>query len=803
MTNHWVDIKNTNLVLVMGGNAAEAHPVGFRWAIDARNNNNAKILVIDPRFTRSAAVADKYVPLRPGADIAFLYGVLNYLIQNDKYQHEYVREYTNASFLVREDFDFHDGLFSGWNADKGQYDKSSWNYQFDDEGFALQDKTLTHERCVWSLLKKHISRYTPEVVEKVCGTSQADFMAACEMIAETAAPDKTMTSLYALGWTEHTIGSQIIRTMAILQLVLGNIGMPGGGINALRGHTNVQGITDIGPMATALPAYMALPNDKQVDLQTYLASATPKPTARGQVNYWSNLPKFFISMLKSFYGDKATPENDFGYDWLPKWDKLYDTMHYVSMIEEGKVNGLLVQGYNMMASMPNTSKTVSALSKLKFLVVIDPLDCETANFWKNDPVYNNVDTASIQTEVFNLPSSCFAEEEGSITNSGRWLQWHWAGVEPPGEGKTDSAIIAKIMLKVKELYAKEGGKQPDPVLNMTWNYSMPEHPSSEDVAKEMNGSALVDVKDDNGNIILKKGQQLSSFAQLRADGTTASACWIYTGCWTEAGNQMARRDNADPSGLGNHLGWSWAWPLNRRILYNRASLDRQGKPWDPKREIIRWEGSKWGGFDVPDFSAAPPGSEVNPFIMQADGVGDLFALGKMAEGPFPEHYEPVESPVGENYLHPKVMASPTVRIFPADVKDIGTPAKYPYVCTTYRLTEHFHTLTKNAWLNAITQPEAFAEISETLAQKLRIQHGDEIKVSSLRGYVKVKAVVTKRIKRLDVNGHEVEVVGLPIHWGIMGEARKGHLTNRLTPSVGDSNTQTPEFKTFLVNVEKL
>lgn len=801
MTNHWVDIKNTDLVVVMGGNAAEAHPVGFRWAIDAKIHNKAKILVIDPRFTRTAAVADEYVPLRPGTDIAFLNGVLNYLITNDKYQHEYVREYTNASFLVRDDFAFNEGLFSGWDESKGQYDRSSWNYQFDADGYALRDMELKHPRCVWNLLKEHVSRYTPEVVENICGTSQADFFKACEMIAETSARNKTMTSLYALGWTEHTIGSQIIRNMAILQLILGNIGMPGGGINALRGHTNVQGITDIGSMATSLPGYLNLPQDKHVDLQTYLAANTPKMTARGQINYWSNYPKFFISLLKSFYGDNATPENNFGYDWMPKWDMLYDTMNYIDMMEHGKVNGLLVQGYNVVASMANKHKTVSALSKLDFLVVIDPLKSETSHFWQNHGEFNDVDPASIKTEVFSLPSSLFAEEEGSITNSGRWLQWHWAGAQPPGEGKTDSAIIAELMLRVRKLYAEEGGALPEQVLNMSWNYSQPDHPSSEEVAKEFNGRALVDLKDPNGNIILKKGQQLSSFGQLRDDGSTASACWIYTGSWTEAGNQMARRDNSDPSGLGNHLGWSWAWPLNRRILYNRASLDRQGKPWDPKRAIISWDGTKWGGYDVPDFTAAPPGSDVNPFIMQQDGMGRLFAVDKMVEGPFPEHYEPVESPIGTNPLHPNVITSPTVRIL-TKLNELGTADEFPYVGTSYRLTEHFHTLTKNSLLNAITQPEAFAEISETLAKKIGVKAGDLIKVSSRRGYLKLKAVVTKRIKLFHVNGKEVEVVGLPIHWGFFGETHKSILTNTLTPSIGDSNTHTPEFKAFLVNVEK-
>ncbi len=801
MTNHWVDIKNANLVLVMGGNAAEAHPVGFRWAIDAKINNKAKILVVDPRFTRSAAVADEHVRLRPGTDIAFLSGVLNYLITNDKYQKEYVREYTNASFIVRSDFDFADGMFSGWDDAKKQYNRSSWNYEFDEDGYARRDPTLTHPRCVFNLLKKHVSRYTPDVVSNICGTPEVDFLKACEMIAETAAPDKTMTSLYALGWTEHTVGAQNIRTMAMIQLMLGNIGMPGGGINALRGHTNVQGLTDVGVMATALPGYLALPHERFATLGAYLEGNTPKTTGRGQVNYWSNYPKFFISLLKSFYGNKATPENEYGYHWLPKWDKMYDTMQFMDMMENSEVNGFIVQGYNVVACMPNKNKSIRALSNLKFLVVIDPLSCETANFWQNHGEFNDVDPASIQTEVFNLPSSCFAEEEGSITNSGRWVQWHWQGAEPPGEGKTDSAVIAEIMMKVRELYEKEGGAGAESFLNMRWDYSQPKHPASDEIAKEINGRALADLTDANGNVVVKKGQLFSSFAQLRDDGSTECGMWIYAGCWTEAGNQMARRDNADPSGLGNHLGWSWAWPLNRRILYNRASLDPSGKPWDPKREIISWQGNKWGGFDVPDFTAAAPGSGVNPFIMQPEGVGRLFAIDKMAEGPFPEHYEPMESPIGTNPLHPDVVTSPTVRVFAND-SNFGTSDQYPYVATTYRLTEHFHTLTKSARLNAITQPEAFAEISETLAEKIGVQSGDIVKVTSIRGYVKVKAAVTKRVKALQVNGQTVEVVGLPIHWGFKGAARKTYLTNVLTPSVGDSNTQTPEFKAFLVNIEK-
>ena len=803
MTNHWVDIKNANLIVIMGGNPAEAHPVGFRWVVDAKIHNNAKILVIDPRFTRSAAVADEYMALRAGTDIVFLLGVVNYLLANDRIQHEYVRNYTNADFLVREDFSFQDGLFSGYDAEKGVYDKTSWAYQLDSEGFAKRDPSLSDPRCVLNLLREHVSRYTPDVVENICGTPQDRFKVACEMIAETAAPNKTMSSLYALGWTEHTTGSQNIRAMAIIQLLLGNIGMPGGGVNALRGHTNVQGITDLGIMATALPGYLALPSEKRhPDLSTFLATVTPKLQVRGQINFWGNYPKFFISLLKSFYGDKATPENNFGFDWLPKWDTLNDFLYTTSVMEEGKLNGCICQGVNMIASFPDTNRSVQALSKLKYLVVIDPLDNETSSFWENHGEFNDVNSASIQTEVFRLPSSCFAEEDGSRVNSARWLQWHWKGADIPGEGRGDSQCIAGIMMAVRRLYESEGGTAPDPLLNMSWNYANPEAPTAEAVAREMNGRALADLTDASGNIVVRKGQQLSAFGQLRDDGTTSCGCWIFSGCWTEAGNQMARRDNADPSGLGNTPGWAWAWPLNRRVLYNRASMDPQGNPWDPKRKLLWWNGTAWTGYDVPDFAVtAAPGSAVTPFIMQPDGVGGLFAQGKLAEGPFPEHYEPMETPLGTNPLHPNVVFNPMARII-NNHDNFGDSARFPYVATTYRLTEHFHTLTKASKLNAVTQPEAFAEISETLAKKIGVKSGDMIKVSSSRGFVKVKAAVTKRIQKLTVNGREVETVGLPIHWGFKGAAVKGYLTNRLTPSVGDANTQTPEYKAFLVNVEK-
>lgn len=803
MTNHWVDIRNANLIVVMGGNAAEAHPVGFRWAMEAKIHNNARLIVIDPRFTRTASVADFYTPIRSGTDITFLSGVIRYLLENDKIQHQYVSAYTNASLIVREDFGFDDGLFSGYDPETRSYDKTSWHYELDEQGFAQRDNTLAHPRCVYNLLLKHVSRYTPEMVENICGTPQADFLKVCAMLAETSAPNLTTSFLYALGWTQHSVGAQNIRTMAMIQLLLGNMGMAGGGINALRGHSNIQGLTDIGLLSQSLPGYMTLPSDKQTDLQTYLTANTPKPLLPEQVNYWGNYPKFFISMMKAFYGDKAQAENSWGFDWLPKWDKGYDVLQYFDMMHRGEVNGYLCQGFNPLASFPNKQKVGESLAKLKFLVTIDPLDTETANFWQDHGEYNRTDPSQIQTEVFRLPSTCFAEENGSIVNSARWLQWHWKGADGPGDARNDGEILAGIYLRLRQMYADEGGALPEAVLNMSWNYLTPDSPASEEVAMESNGRALADLVDDKGTVLAKKGQQLSSFAQLRADGSTASGCWIFAGSWTPEGNQMARRDNSDPHGLGNTPGWSWAWPLNRRILYNRASADPMGNPWDPKRQLIKWDGAKWAGDDIPDYSAAPPGSDVGPFIMQQEGMGRLFALDKMAEGPFPEHYEPFETPIGTNPLHPGVISNPAARIFPDDLNAMGEAAQFPYVGTTYRLTEHFHYWTKHSLLNAIAQPQQFVEIGERLAGSLGIKQGDTVKVSSKRGYIKAVAVVTKRLRTLAVDGKQVDTIGIPIHWGFMGVAKKGFLANSLTPFVGDANTQTPEFKAFLVNVEKV
>ena len=775
----------------MGGNAAEAHPVGFRWAIEAQKNNNAEIIVVDPRFTRTAAVADHYAPIRSGADIAFLLGAIRYLIASSQVNHEYVKAYTNASFIVRDDYAFHDGLFSGYDAEKRQYDRSTWFYQLDDQGYALKDESLQHPRCVWNLLKDHVSRYTPDVVANITGTPIDMFDHVCKALGSTAADNRVATILYATGWTQHSKGAENIRCMAMIQLLLGNMGMAGGGVNALRGHSNIQGITDLGLLAQSLPGYLKLPSDKDVDLATHLKHHTPAALEADQTNYWQHYPAFFVSLLKSFYGKSATAENNFGYDMMPKWDQSYDMLRVFEMMNKGEMNGYICQGFNPVASMSNKQKTLDSLSKLKYLVVIDPLVTETSTFWQNKPNVNEVDTASIDTEVFRLPCACFAEEDGTIVSSARWLQWHWKAADMPGETKGDAEILAGIFLKMRDMYQQEGGTYPDPILALDWNYAIPAAPNTKELCQELNG------KDANG-------KQLSSFSKLKADGSTNSACWLYTGSWTEAGNQTARRDNSDPSGLGLTPDWAWAWPANRRVLYNRASTHPDGSPWDKSRILVEWNGNKWVGSDVPDFNAKlPPSKNASPFIMQPEGVGRLFALDKMAEGPFPEHYEPFETPIGTNPLHKNVISNPAARLFKDDAAQLGTKEDYPFVGTTYRLTEHFHTWTSHSHFNAVLQPEQFVEIGVGLAEEKGIKNADMIRVTSKRGSIVAKAYVSKRITPLHVNGQAVHTVGIPIHWGYEGDTKPGYLANTLSPCVGDANSQTPEYKAFLVNVEKV
>ncbi len=803
MTNAWTDIKNTDLVIVMGGNAAEAHPCGFKWVTEAKAHRGARLIVVDPRFTRTAAVADYYAPIRPGSDIVFLMGLIRWMIANDKVQWDYVRAFTNASFLVKDEFGWSDGLFTGYDEGKRDYDKSSWDYQIGDDGFARVDPTLEHPRCVWNLLKAHVDAYTPEMVERVCGTPKDKFLHIAAMIGECSARDKTMTLMYALGWTQHSKGSQNIRGMAMLQLILGNIGVRGGGMNALRGHSNIQGLTDMGLMSNLLPGYLNMPTEREADLPSYLSSRAFKPLRPGQTSYWQNYPKFFVSFMKAMWGEVAQPGNDWAYHYLPKLDvPTYDIIRMFELMDQGHVNLYFCQGFNPLLAFPDRGKSTSALSKLKLLVVMDPLETETARFWENHGEHNPVDTGAIQTEVIQLPTSCFAEDEGSLTNSGRWLQWHWPAGAPPGQARHDTWIMAQIFLRMRALYQAEGGVFPDPIVNLHWPYADPGEPTPEELAHEINGRALAPVTDlkDPTKVLAEAGKLVTNFSQLRDDGSTACACWIYSGCWNEAGNNMARRDNLDPDDTGAYPNWSFSWPVNRRTLYNRASCDIDGNPWDPSRVLIRWTGEKWEGYDVPDIAPTAKPQDVGPFIMNPEGVSRLFSRGMMRDGPFPTHMEPFESPLA-NVFNPQMRGNPVARVFETDAAHLGTSDEFPYVATSYRLTEHFHYWTKTNRVNAALQPEFFVEISEELAAERGITKGGWVRVWSARGQVRAKALVTKRIRPLICDGKTVHVVGIPLHWGFVGAAKKGWGPNSLTPAVGDANIETPEYKAFLVNIE--
>lgn len=808
MTNGWVDIRNADVILVMGGNPAENHPCGFKWVIEAKKKRNAKLIVVDPRFTRTAAVADHFAQIRVGTDIAFLLGLIRYALGRDRYHRDYVAQHTNAGFLVGEGFALSEatGLFGGFDAEKQAYDRSGWAYELGPDGYAVVDPTLEHPRSVFQLLRRHVERYTPEVVGSICGLSPELFERTAELITASFPADRAGTILYALGWTHHSTSVQTIRAAAMLQLLLGNVGRPGGGVNALRGHSNIQGATDMAGAFHVLPGYLKAPSANHDSLAAWSAAASPRPLRPEAVNYAANAPKFMVSLLKAFFGEHATAENDFAYHHLPKlpeganhsWVNLFDDM------VQGKLKGMVSFGMNPVANGPNSPKMVAALSKLDFLVMIENFENETATFWKAPADLGGAAPADIATEVFQLPAANFAEKDGSFTNSARWVQWKWQAVDPPGQARPDQEILARIVLALRELYRQEGGAFPDPVLQLTWDYANPTCPSLDEVAREVNGRALVDLKDAAGNVTVKAGQQLATFGALAADGSTASGNWVYCGSYTEAGNLAKRRDTADPTGLGMFPQWAWNWPANRRVLYNRAGADAAGQPWDPQRPGLRWTGSKWAG-DVPDFTASsPPEAGLGAFVMLPEGVAKLYA-GEFVDGPFPEHYEAAESPV-PNQLHPAVSSNPALKRF-TSAHDLLADSDadreaFPIICTTYRLTEHFHYWTQHNPMNVQLQPEFFVEIPVELAAEKGIANQDLVRLTSKRGSLEGKALVTKRIKPMTVDGRQVWQIGFPIHWGYTGRM-KGALANLLTAAVTDPNSGTPEYKAFLVRLEKV
>lgn len=807
----------------------------MKWVMRAKENGG-KLVVVDPRFTRTAAKADIYAPLRSGTDIAFLGGMIKYIIENNLFFKDYVVNYTNATFLVNPEFKGPgelNGLFSGYDEKGRKYDKKTWAFQMDENGIPKKDPTLKDPNCVFQLLRKHYSRYTVDKVSSITGTPQEKLVEVYKTYASTGTRDRVGTELYAMGWAQHTVGTQNIRTMCIIQLLLGNIGMAGGGVNALRGESNVQGSTDFGLLFHILPGYNAVPSASLVDLKAYIEKFTPKTKDPKSVNWWGNRPKYITSYLKAIYGKAATQENDFGYSWLPKldegmncsWLMLFDQMF------KGKFEGFFAWGQNPACSGANAGKVRKALAKLKWMVNVNLFDNETGSFWKGP----EMNPKEIQTEVFLLPACSSVEKEGSLSNSGRLAQWRYKAIEPIGSSMPDAEMMNELYFRVKKLYQKEGGKFPAPIVNLTWDYGEKgpdgriKHVDIHLVAREVNGYYLDDIFDKKvtpPKQLGKKGELCTNFVTLQADGTTSCGNWIYSGSYTQKEgkiiNMMARRGKDDPTGLALFPGWAWCWPVNRRIIYNRASVDPQGSPWNPKRAVIRWNATKedpntkkpgvWEG-DVPDGPAPPMADEKAgkyPFIMRADGMGGIFGPG-LSEGPFPEHYEPLECPLQENPMS-KQKSNPTIKLFydkgsglPEDIF-YSCDIRYPYVATTYRVSEHWQTgvMTRHVPWQLEMQPQMFVEMSEELAKEKGIKDGDKVTVSSGRGKLWAIAIVTNRFKPFKVAGSTIHQVGMPWHfgWQYPEDGSGGESANLLTPTIGDANTMIPESKAFMVNVEK-
>ncbi|AMK12601.1 formate dehydrogenase major subunit [Pseudodesulfovibrio indicus] len=796
MTNHWIDIQNSDCILIMGSNAAENHPISFKWVTRAQEKG-ATLIHVDPRFTRTSAKADFYAGIRSGADIAVLGGMIKYILEKDLIFKDYVVDYTNASFIVGDKYKFEDGMFSGYNEKTRSYDKSTWAFAMDADGNPKKDPTLQDPNCVYQLMKKHYSRYDLDKVVSISGMNKADLVKLYETYAATGKADKAGTIMYAMGWTQHTVGVQNIRCMAMIQLLLGNIGIAGGGVNALRGESNVQGSTDHCLLYHIIPGYLATPQASQPDLATYNKANTPVSNDPKSANWWQNFPKYSASLIKSMW-QNDTPED--AYQFLPRLDSLsameYSWLTLFDKMEKGQFKGLLSWGMNPACSGANAEKNRKAMANLDWLVNVNIFPNETGWFWEGP----GLDPSTIKTEVFFLPCAVSIEKEGSVTNSGRWMQWRYKGPDAPNGQKPDGDLMYELMKEIQHLYEKEGGVYPKPITRLTWDAIATDGVfDAHKTAKLINGHFTRDVEIKGK--LYKKGQQVPSFAFLQADGSTASGNWLYCHSYTDAGNMAARRDltqTPEQANIGLYPNFSWCWPVNRRVLYNRASVDLQGKPWNPQKAVIAWNGEKWVG-DVPDGGWAP-GTKY-AFIMRKHGHGQLFGPGR-ADGPLPEYYEPLECPVKE---HPfsKTLHNPTALTFDAEEKAVCDP-RYPLVGTTYRVTEHWQTgvMTRNqTWLTE-AEPQVFVEMSPELAELRGIENGEKVMVDSLRGTIWAKAIVTKRLKPFTVQGTIVHQVGLPWHFGWTWPKDGGDSANILTPSVGDPNTGIPETKAFMVNVRK-
>ena len=808
MTNHWNDIANCDRILAIAANPAENHPAAFGHITEAIDRG-ARLIVVDPRFTRSAAKAHIYCPIRSGSDVAFIGGIIRYVIDDieqnpDSYNLTYITEYTNALYLVNPDFQGPadlDGLFTGYDPDTRTYDKSKWTFQSDAGGVPLRAATLEDPDCVFQVLKRHFDRYTPAMVNRVTGAPEEKLLEVARTFAESGAAGSSGTIMYAMGATHHTNGTQIIRSYAILQLLLGNIGIAGGGINAMRGESNVQGSTDMCLLSHILPGYLPVVRHTDDSLQTYLDRVTPTSNDPLSLNWWKNTDKYIVSLLKAWWGDAATPDNDFAFHFLPKVHagKNYTHIALFEAMEKGEINGLMCWGQNPAVGGPNANQERQALSRLDWLVCVDLWETETAAFWKRP----GVDPADIDTEVYLLPAVNSYEKEGSVTNSGRWMQWRYRCADPPGEARPDLDIVNDLMVRVRGLYDGDGSApNRDAILKLTWDYGT--HADPNDVAKEVNGYDIA------------TGKLAPSFSALQADGSTSSGNWLYCGSYVEPeaepdapipGNRASRRGLDDgPYNIGLYSRWGWCWPVNRRIIYNRASVDLDGIPWDERRPVIWWKEDGWTG-DVPDGGAAPMNEGgYYPFIMKSPGRAFIFGgnvgprEGSLVDGPLPEHYEPWESPLDANPLS-GTRNDPVITVWRPE--DRGMPDEYPIVATTYRVVEHWQAgqMTRNlSWL-VEQMPDMFVEMSEELAADRGIANGDRVIIENKRGMVEAVALVTKRFKPFFLNGKRVDQIGMPWHWGYTGLST-GDSANVLTPSIGDPNTTIPEFKAFLCDIRK-
>jgi formate dehydrogenase major subunit len=864
-TNYQQDLANSDCILFMGSNMAEAHPVGFRWPMKAKEKG-APLIHVDPRFTRTSALCDVYVGIRAGSDVAFLGGLINYVLSNDRWFKEYVVNYTNAATIIQEGFrDTEDlaGLFSGYHGDgaTGKYDaqEGRWGYEGSSseeadsardgslrppamlkeeqgmQGHALQagasshsaprqsmtaasadqplrDLTLQHPRCVFQVLKRHFARYTPAVVSQVCGCTPEELVRVAELLCANSGPERTSAIVYALGWTQHTTGVQMIRSAGILQLLLGNMGRPGGGIMAMRGHSTIQGSTDLATLYDVLPGYLPQPA-ADVQHETLDSYVENEGLATG---YWAHFRKFIVSLLKAWYGDAATAENDFCFSWLPRVDADYSQLVYFDRMAKGEVKGYFLFGQNPGGGGPNAGLHRAGLRNLDWLVVLDWFQTESAVFWKSDPT--GPPPADIKTEVFFLPAAAAPEKEGSLTNTQRLLQWHDKAVDPLGDSRSDAWFLYHLGRRLKALYAGSTDPRDQPLLRLTWDYDFDQRPRLPDgTLSRIEGEPdLEKVLMEINGCQLTSGRLLSGFAELEDDGTTACGCWIYSGVFPEPGRNRARDRQRSDNPL--QPDWGFVWPANRRVLYNRASAAPDGQPWSQRKKLVWWDGQqrRWVGLDEPDFERdkppdyqPPPGARgmaaiagTAPFILKPDGVGWLYAPGAVKDGPLPTHYEPVESPLG-NLLYPKQTCSPTVRFYEGPLNRLAhaPTTEFPVVATTFRLTEHYLSgpMSRfNSWLNEL-QPEMFVELSPELAAERGITHGGWLTVGSARGRIEARALVTRRLRPLLVEGRIVHQVGIPFHWAFAGEVVGGN-ANDLTSLVADANVSMHECKAFACQV---